>query len=207
MKIKNLDLPIDIKRYIRKKQTFRIMMYVVFTALFAFFVIKWGDVILAFPKELIAFQYLAYALVLIAPFFFTEVYRVFTDRCYVGEVKKIDIKSTVDNKNPAHPTREHLYIKTIMSLTIETPNGKMIKKKVFEGETRMGDNLDSYKTGDMVLHLHGTNVTVVLPTSKDTHCHCAICGGVNEKVNDECIHCGMPLVKSVNYVKKGEKRS
>ena len=106
MKMKNWDIPIEIKKYIRKKQIFRIAVYLVFTALFAFFVIKWGNVILAFPKELIAFQYLAYALVLIAPFFFTEAYRVFTDRCYMGEVKKADVMSTVDNKNPAHRRRK-----------------------------------------------------------------------------------------------------
>ena len=103
----------------------------------------------------------------------------------------------VDNKSAAKPTREQLYRKNEIHITVEDEKGRSFKKKVYEAPAKFSENLDMYKVGDKVLHLHGTATTVVLPTAADTHCCCCMCGGVTNKLNDICTHCGFPLIKSI----------
>ena len=203
MDIKKLDIPAEVKKFVYKKQMSRILLWAIFTLLIAAIIVIGGDILLPVPENLIEFKYSCYVLFLISPVFFTKVYRVFTDTNYTGVVQQVNVLSIVDSKSSVRPSREMLYRKNEIHLTIESPNGKILTKKACETQTRSGANLDLYKVGDKVLHLHGTDLTIVLPTSADTHCRCSVCGGVNDRFNNACTHCKMPLIKSINYIEKG----
>ena len=190
-------LPREIRKAIRKKRAKRIFLFLSATILTAVIIAIWGDTIFPFPEGFAALKYLCYAVLLILPFFYTKVYLIFTDFNYIGKIKKVKVVSLVDNKSAVKPTREQLYRKNEIHITVEDEKGRSFKKKVYEAPAKFSENLDMYKVGDKVLHLHGTATTVVLPTAADTHCCCCMCGGVNNKLNDICTHCGFPLIKSI----------
>ncbi len=191
----NIRIPTEVSNIIKRKKAIRIIIFALLVALNAFIIIMWGDVLISVEKEHYAFKYACYILFLILPVFLAKVYKIFTDADYVGTVKKIDIETSVDSTNSMHPTLETRYRKNEIYLTIETENGKIIRKKVHEAAVKHQSNFDKYKVGDVVLHLHGTGVTVALPSDADTHFECALCGGINEAANYTCAHCKKPLVK------------
>ena len=190
-------LPREIRTAIRKKKALRIIRFLLATLLITVIIVIWGDTIFSLPEDLIAFKYSCYAVLLISPFFFTKVYLIFTDTNYTGEVKRVNIVSTVDSKSSVRPSRENLYGKNEIHLTVEDQTGRILEKKVSEAPSNFSANLEMYKVGDKVLHLHGTDITIVLPIAKDAHCRCAMCGWSNDKSNDICTHCDLPLIKSI----------
>ena len=117
-------------------------------------------------------------------------------------VKKVKVKTITDNKSAAKPTKQQMYRKNIIYLTIEDETGKTFRKKAAETPITPKSDSEAYKVGDTVLHLHGTGIAVVLPTAADTRCHCAMCGGSNDKMSDICEHCGFPLIKSIGGLQK-----
>jgi len=113
----------------------------------------------------------------------------------LGEVKKVEVSTVVDSKSSAKPTRESLYTKNIIVIIVEDESGKIIKKKVDESPANPNSEYVRYKVGDMVLHLHGTGVTVVLPRNNERTCNCVMCGFSNDLSNEVCSHCGYQLIK------------
>ncbi len=192
-----ITLPLKIRKVIQKKKILRTFLFVLSTISIALIILIWGDTILSVPEDFVAFKYSCYAVLLILPFFFTKIYLLFTDANYIGEIKKVNIVSVVDSKSSVRPSRENLYRKNEIHLAIEDEKGRILTKKVYEASSNFSANLEMYKVGDKVLHLHGTGITIVLPTAKDTHCCCCMCGCSNDKSNDSCVHCGLPLIKSI----------
>lgn len=190
-------LPCEIKKAIRKKKALRIFLFLLATTLITVIIVIWGNTIFPLPENLVAFKYSCYAVLLISPIFFTKVYLVFTDANYTGEIKDVNIVSVTDSKSSVKPSLEQLYRKNEIHLTVEDETGKILEKKVYEAPSAFNANLEMYKVGDKVLHLHGTDITIVLPTEKDTRCCCSMCGWSNNKLNDICTHCGLPLIKSI----------
>ena len=190
-------LPREISKAIRKKKTLRIVLFAVATLFISVILVLWGDTIFALSEDFVAFKYSCYAVLLILPLFFTKVYLVFTDTNYFGEVKKVNVVSVVDSKSSIKPSLEQLYNKNEVHLTIEDPHGRILKKKVYETPSRLGAGVEMYKVGDQVLHLHSTAITIVLPTSADARCCCSMCGWSNDKHNDRCSQCGLPLITSI----------
>ncbi len=202
MNLNNINLkqfPPQITKKLRKKILCRLIIFLVLTLILAIILINYGSVIFDMPQDegYDGFKYTCYAIVLILPIFITKIYKIFTDTNYAGVVKNVKIKTVVDSKNQFKPSREMLYRKNEIYLTIQTKQNKIVKKKVYEGVSKLGANLDTYNVGDEVLHLHGTGVTIVLSGAKDTHCSCAMCGGVNNISDENCSHCGLPLIKSI----------
>lgn len=191
----NIQIPKELKKAISRKIAIRLLLFALLLALNLIIVIRWwGDL---FPIEKInsVAKYSFAIIFLILPFFLTKVYKIFTDTAYTGIVRNVKIRSVVDSKSTVKVSQEMLYRKNEVYLTVETPNGKIIQKKVYEGSPEHAANLEKYRIGDQILHLHGTGITIVLPTPDDTHCSCAVCGGINEISNDMCIHCGKPMIR------------
>ena len=99
-----------------------------------------------------------YPVLLISSVFISKVYRIFTDTDYCGVIKKLKVKTVTDNKSAAKPTKQQMYKKNIIYLTIEDETGKTFRKKAAETPITPKSDSEAYKVGDTVLHLHGTDM-------------------------------------------------
>ena len=190
-----LQIPTELKKAVLKKKLIRLILFVLLFAWNFVVIIKWWDDLFPVEKINVIAKY-SFAIIFLAlPFFLTKVYKIFTDSNYMGIVRDVDVRTVADSKSSVKPTWEMLYRKNVLYVTVETPNGKLIRKKIFEDLPSHVENLEKYHVGDRILHLHGTGLTVVLPSPNDTHFTCALCGGNNDISSDVCTHCGKPLVK------------
>lgn len=188
-------LPKDLQQYCRKRILKRVIPCIILISVFATILILWGNVI--FNTDNKAFQTLCYIVVMLIPFVITGVPHKLIDSTYYGTVKKVDIVTTTDNDSSVKPTRENLYLKNTIYLSIEKPDGKLIYKKAYSGKVRLQQNINTYNEGDLVFHLYGTNTVVVLPDSNDSAVHCAVCGSSNNTEDDKCRDCNHSLIKGI----------
>ena len=189
----DITLPKDLKKYVIVRILNRILPCTLIFIVLGGILIEWGDVI--FKTDNASFQHSCYVVVMILPFVLTGVPHKLVDRTYHGIVTKVDVVTTFDNKSSVKPTREGIYTKNIIFLTVLLDNGKTVRKKVYEGGTKTGQHLSTYNEGDTVFHLYGTNITIVLPDNTDTNVQCAVCGASNEKNIDKCRICEHTLIK------------
>ena len=194
-RIPDVRIPRELKRLILKRRLVRLFLFGLLIALNLVVILNWWDDLFPIEKINPIAKY-SFAVVLLAiPVFLTRIYRIFTDPTFTGTVRDVSVRTSVDSKSSVRPTWESLYRKNEIYLTVETPGGKVIRKKVYEGMAKDGANLEKYHVGDRVLHLHGSGITVVLPFPNDSRCCCAVCGGDNSVSDSVCVHCGKPLVK------------
>lgn len=189
-------IPSEISKAIRRKKEQRIFLFLLAIVLIAVMIVifeKYGTSY----EDIDVLKYFFYTALFIASFFVTKIYLIFTDTDYCGVVKKVDVETVLDNKSAAKPSMELMFRKNVTYLTVEDETGKTFRKKAAENPRTPNSDTEVYKVGDKVLHLHGTGITVVLPTAADTRCQCAMCGGSNDKTDDVCAHCGFPLIKSI----------
>ena len=163
--------------------------------MFATILALWGNVI--FNTDNKVFQTSCYIVVMLIPFAITGVPHKLIDSTYYGTVKKVDIVTTMDNDSSVKPTREHLFLKNTIYLSIEQPNDKLIYKKAYSGKANLQQNINEYNEGDFVFHLYGTKTVVVLPNANDTSVHCSVCGSSNNIADDKCRDCGHSLIKQI----------
>lgn len=189
------QVPSELRRFVYRKKLLRVTLWLFLTVVNATIVVLWGDIIFATAKGQEIFKYLCYELFLLLPIAITRMDKLFTDTSYIGTIQNVRIATAADSKSEVRPTREMLFNKNEIFLTVQTDDGKTIDRKVYSGPTKFAQKLDYYHVGDRVLHLHGTDVTVVLPTSSSKRCHCAVCEGSNDIRNRTCDHCGHSLVK------------
>ena len=190
-----MTLPKDLQIYCRNRILKRVIPCIILISVFATILALWGNVI--FNTDNKVFQASCYIVVMLIPFVITGVPHKLIDSSYYGTVKKVDIVTTTDNDSSFKPTREHLYLKNTIYLSIEQPDGKLIYKKAYSGKARLQQNINTYNEGDLVFHLYGTNTVVVLPDSNDSTVHCVVCGFSNNIEDDKCRDCGYSLVKRI----------
>ncbi len=190
-----MTLPKDLQIYCRNRILKRVIPCIILISVFATILALWGNVI--FNTDNKAFQASCYIVVMLISFVITGVPHKLIDSTYYGSVKKVDIVTTTDNDSSVKPTREHLYLKNTIYLTIERPDGKLIYKKAYSGKARLQQNINKYNEGDLVFHLYGTNAVVVLPESNDGTIHCVVCGSSNNIADDKCRDCGHSLIKHI----------
>lgn len=190
-----MTLPKDLQIYCRKRILKRVIPCIILIFAFATVLILWGNVI--FNTNNKTFRISCYIVVMLIPFVITGVPHKLIDSTYYGTVKKIDIVTTTDNDSSVKPTREHLYLKNTIYLSIEQPDGKLIYKKAYSGKARLQQNINAYNEGNLVFHLYGTNAVVVLPDTNDRSVHCSVCGSSNDIENDQCRDCGHSLIKHI----------
>jgi len=189
-------LPKDLQIYCRKKILKHAIPCAILTFAFATILALWGNII--FNTNNKAFQTSCYIIVMLIPFAITGVPLKLIDSTYCGIVKKVYIVTTTDNDSAVKPTRENLYLKNTIYLSIEKTDGKLIYKKAYSGRARLKQKLNTYNEGDLVFHLYGTNTVVVLPDFNESTVHCAVCSSSNNIENDKCRNCGHSLIKDIN---------
>ena len=192
---KYIALPKDLQIYCRNRILKRVIPCIILISVFATVLTLWGNVI--FNTDNKAFQASCYIVVMLIPFAITGVPHKLIDSTYYGTVKKVDIVTTTDNDSSVKPTREYLYLKNTIYLSVEQPNGKLIYKKAYSGKARLQQNINAYNEGDLVFHLYGTNNVVVLPDANDSSVNCSVCGSSNSIENDKCRNCGHSLIKHI----------
>ena len=190
-----MTLPKDLQTYCRNIILKRVIPCIILISVFATVLTLWGNVI--FNTDNKAFQASCYIVVMLIPFAITGVPHKLIDSTYYGTVKKVDIVTTTDNDSSVKPTREHLYLKNTIYLSVEQPNGKLIYKKAYSGKARLQQNINTYNEGDLVFHLYGTKTVVVLPDANDGSVHCSVCGSSNNIADDKCRDCGHSLIKHI----------
>ena len=190
-----MTLPKDLQIYCRNRILKRVIPCIILINVFATILALWGNVI--FNTDNKVFQASCYIVVMLIPFVITGVPHKLIDSTYYGTVKKVDIVTTTDNDSAVKPTREHLYLKNTIYLSIEQPDGKLIYKKAYSGKARLQQNINTYNEGTLVFHLYGTNHVVVLPDANDSSVPCSVCGSSNYIADDKCRDCGHSLIKHI----------
>ena len=190
-----MNLPKDLQIYCRNRILKRVIPCIILICVFATILALWGNVI--FNTDNKAFQVSCYIVIMLIPFVITGVPHKLIDTTYYGTVKKVDVVTTTDNDSSVKPTRENLYLKNTIYLSIERPDGKLIYKKAYSGKARLQQNINAYNEGDLVFHLYGTDTVVVLPKSNSDTIHCAVCGSLNNIVDNECRGCKHSLIKHI----------
>ena len=188
-------LPKDLQTYCRKRILKRVVPCIILVSLFATILIIWGDVI--FNTDNKSFQNSCYIITMLLPFVITGVPYKLLDSTYYGTIRKINIVATIDNDSSVKPTREHLYWRNTVYLSVERPDGKLLYRKAHSVKAEEMQNVNTYKEGDSVFHLYGTNIVVVLPDSNNGTIQCSVCGSSNNIENDKCRDCGHSLVKRI----------
>lgn len=194
-----MELPKDLEKYRRriiwkKSRSFVFSFIALLTAIIFF-----GERL--FPTKYTALRIVVYMIVLAFPFIFTRFPFVLFDSTYCGIVEKVKIKTTTDNDFLVKPNFNglKLYYRNTIYLFIKTPEGKLIKRKVYTGRASYGEFINSYNEGDMVFHLYGTDTVVILPQESETHVQCAVCGSVNAKEDGICRDCSHTLIKNLEF--------
>ena len=185
-------LPKDLKKFAIISALKRIIPCVLLLITFSILLFFWGDVILPIEKE--GVKIIVYTMVMIIPFAVTGLPFKLIDQTYIGTVQKVEITTSIDSDHHSKPSRATFYMKNTVFLHVEQENGLVIRKKACEGSTKMAQNLETYKVGDRVFHLYGSEQTVVLPKSSDKMVQCPVCGTNNYKTETKCESCEHSLV-------------
>lgn len=195
--MKRFRLPKDLRRFTYCAVLKRVIPFILLEVVLVLFLCAFGPELfhplhIKVPK---GFQYVCVVLVLSLPALVTGVPFKLFDRTFYGTVEQVHVKTTVDNKYGFKPTREHLYTRNTVYLTVSSPGGKRFRRKALSEKAKFQRNQDAFTKGDKVFHLYGTSLTVVLPLASSTHTPCVVCGGMTERNMDHCHQCGHSLIK------------
>ncbi len=187
-------LPADLSRFAKKQFLKRVIPCAFLFIAILLALIFWGDAIVPTDNPIV--RVIVSTLLSLIPFLIFGIPWKLIDRTYRGEILRVDIKTTVDNASSIHPTRELLYRKNTIYLHVLLEGGQTVRRKVYEGDARLAQHLDTYHAGDRVFHLYGSQVTVKLLESADTAVQCAACGNISHTESVVCEVCGRTLIKN-----------
>ncbi len=189
-----MKLSKDLKRYVTNCILKRIIPFVILTVALIVVLVLWGNVI--FKTDNKVFQCSCYVLTMLLPFAVTGVPFKLIDKTYFGKVIKVDVVTALDSKSAVKVGGDMMwYNKNTIFLTVLLDNGKQIKTKVYEGEAKLEQYINTYKEGDRVFHLYGTKTTIVFPKESETHVQCSVCGASNDTSEKICRICSHTLIK------------
>ena len=187
--MEKIIVPDDIKKYVLKKYTKKIVLWLSVTAAIVLLLVFFGE--RTFGKLNDIQQYLIYAVLTVLPFFIFKVYKLF-DRSWCGKIEKIDFKYTTDSTRSFKPTLETLYRKESVTFYITSDQG-FKKINVFAGAVGTNRLADRYHEGDNIVHIKGTEHYQVI-NSTDDEAVCVVCGSLNRKEHKECKYCNHTLL-------------
>ena len=189
-----MELSKDLKKYVTNYVLNRIIPFVILTVGLIIVLVLWGNVIFKTDNKI--YQYGCYTWTMLLPFVLTGVPFRLIDRTYCGMVTKVDVVTALAAGSAAKVGGYMMwYTKNTILLTVLLDDGKSIRVKVYEGQAKLEQHINTYKEGDRVFHLYGTKTTVVLPEEADTHVQCPVCGASNDKTLGICRMCDHTLVK------------
>ena len=199
---KNEGLPKDLKNYARATFWRKSRAFIISFVLTVLALIFFGDII--FPTKYPEAKVIMYTVILALPFIFTRFPFRVIDSTYCGIVEDIEVKMSKDARPASYSYKGYtLYDKGAVYLKIRTPDGSLIKRKVYGGIASLQKYINKFNKDDEVFHLYGTNTVVVLRGERGTHVECPVCGEINEKENELCCECGHTLVRDLAFAWEG----
>ncbi len=200
--MKNNGLPKDLKNYARAALWRKSRAFVISFVLTALALIFFGELVLSskYPEV----KPIIYTFILALPFVFTKFPFCVIDSTYCGIVEDIEVKMTKEARPAAYSYKGYrIFDKGTVYLKIRTPDGDLIKRKVYGGIASLQKYIDKFHKDDEVFHLYGTETVVVLRGERYTHVQCPVCGEVNDKENELCEECGHTLVCDLAFAWEG----
>ena len=201
-------IPKDLKRFSVKCVLKRVIPCILGEIVLGIILFLWGDRI--FMTDITEFKISCYIVVMCIPFVLTGVPFELFDRTFFGKVNKVKVESELTSTGVSAVEMRGSKVTFYAILQITDENGNIFDRKVkldnldsernkdIFGKKLSGNGVDvSFKAGDGVFHLFGTNNLVVLPEASDTTVKCAVCGRINPVENNECSKCGHTLVKEL----------
>ena len=186
-------LPRDLKWFSFWRAALRILIWGILMGAFGAVIYLWGPII--FPSGPYEFRISCYVAFMLIPFPLTGMPWKLIDSTFGGEVKFVDVETTMEPEHPGAPTLRMFYRNTTTLLIVDGEGRELFKKVSSQRLKKRYPYTDKYKKYDRVLHLYGSKYTVVLPKPSDTRVQCAACGVSNDIKDDRCHRCRHTLVK------------
>lgn len=194
----NSNLPNDLQKYALAAFWRKSRAFIISFTLLSLVLIFFGDVIL--PTKYPEVKVISYTIVLALPFVFTKFPFCAIDSTYCGVVEDVEVKMTKEARPAAYSHKGYyIFDKGIVYLKIRTPDGALIKRKVYGGIAGLQKYINKFNKDDEVFHLYGTNTVVVLRGDAGTHVQCPVCGEINEKENEFCRECGHTILRDLAF--------
>ena len=189
-------VPRDIQQYVRRRVLRRVIPCAVLIVALVVSFLVFDETFFGDPDKPLRLQaqMLAYVLAFIVPMLITGVPFKLIDRSFEGKVEKVHAYTTVEDPRRALHMRDTRYQRLNVRLTVRTSEGVRIKRSVAKSKIVDKRILEWYRMGDQVLHLYGTDYTIVLPTKEKGAVRCVICGKKNEYGAVRCCECGYSLI-------------
>ena len=202
--MKDIKLPKDISRYVRKKIIKRFLWLIVLSAAFAALnIYLWNEI----ENISIVTRVLLLVVSIILPFIISGVPVKMLDRSWRGEVISTEIKEEtgvyMHGGQYATPYTKHVII-----LNVKKDNGKICKVRVAEygsknrlrgeevpNEGNIQHHMKDYLEGDLVYHFYGIPHNFVVSREIHRPTNCVMCGCRHPKTDDKCFNCGYKLIK------------
>ena len=206
MNTKNICLPEDIRKWIRKKVIFCVTKFLIFEMIAMTVCINlflWEDFQ---SNTTVAFKCFLVIISVILPCYISGFPIKLIDKTWSGVVTNVDIREETGVYRAGGGGRVFPYTKHVIYLTVEKADGKNIEIPVREfgrrshkgfsvaNEGDIRNHLNEYSIGDTVIHLYALKEYYVI-RSRSNMIDCVICGTKNEKGRDECLECGHSLLK------------
>ena len=206
--MKNISLPKDIQRYVRKKIISNVLYFVFLEALAAALnCFTFNSLSSKLEAGLHALMMIALQIV---PFVISRFPFNVIDKTWCGEVVAVNIETKNDAFFAGGKT--HSYTNHQIMLDVKKENAKIVTitaKEVGEPnpETRgllgytvpnQGDIkafINDYSEGDTVYHFYGIPHYYIAKKQSDKN-DCVICGTQNSSERDTCLNCGYSLIKA-----------
>ena len=190
-----INLPDDLKKFSRNAKLKTVFIFILCETVSTLFFLLSRDFM--YQTEYIAkynvIGHAMYTVIFTVPLFISGIFSALSDKTFCGTIEKVKISTTVDSMNSFKPSKETRYRKNTIYLFVKEENGETEKFKVYSGRANDGQFLETYNTGDRVLHLYGSKYTVILPKPSDTMAQCAVCG-ITTDINEQFCHkCGHTL--------------
>ena len=197
----NLQLPADVKNYVKNKIIARLLKLTVLELIIILAIIFLGK--RTFGELHIAIRITIYILLIVLPFIITKVPLAFIDKSWCGKIKKIDVITD----NAAYSAIGDIYTRNNVILTIEQSDGKIIETvaksrgvKERKGldrfqSAKIEDMLKEYSEGAIVYHFYGLEELLIINDGKQDHINCVVCGAKNPTDNEHCFYCKHSLIK------------
>ncbi len=188
-------VPRDVRQYVRRRVLRRVIPCVLMMALFLGALIAFDDVFFGEVDKpfRVQSQAIGYLLAAVVPMLITGCPLKLLGSSWEGEVVKVHAYTSIQSRAVLRPSHHDLFLQLRIQLTVRMPDGRTVRRLAMVAPAKEKSILGAFRVGDRVLHLYGTDHTVVLPESSADPCGCVICGRKNKDHRGRCA-CGYSLV-------------
>ena len=205
MDTKNICLPEDIRKYVRKKVVLCVSKFLIFEIIAAAICVNlflWEDFQ---AKTTLVSKCLLIVISVIFSCWLSGFPIKLIDKTWSGVVTNVDIREEIGVRSGGG-ARVFNYTKHVIYLTVNKDDGKNIEIPIREfgrrshkgfsvpNEGNIQNHLNEYSVGDTVIHFYALKEYYVIKSKSDM-IDCLICGTKNEKGRAVCLECGCSLLK------------